>query len=123
FGFHDPALILALVLVGGVVFGLSVPAWNAMVPQLVPASDLPSAVRLSILQFQGTRALGPALAGLALSWGPTWAFGFNALSYLAVVAAITAIPARQSLGVARTGSLVSGFREGVAYAWRVRSMR
>ena len=43
------------------------PAWQAIVPELVPRAQLPDAVSLNSAGFNLARALGPALGGLAVA--------------------------------------------------------
>ena len=65
------------------------PAYQAMIPSLVPRRDLPNAIALNSTQFNLSRALGPAMGGLVLSWiGVTWCFGLNGLSFFLVVIAL-----------------------------------
>ena len=82
----------ALVLVaffGGVAAAVGFPAYQAMIPDLVPAEDLLGAVSLSSAQFNMGRIIGPVLAGVVLLAGSAaWAFAVNALSFGAVVAAL-----------------------------------
>ena len=64
-------------------------AWQSFVPQLVPRPVLLSAVRVNSMQFTAARVFGPALAGLVLATlGPSAAFGFNVISFLAVIGAL-----------------------------------
>jgi MFS family permease len=65
------------------------PAYQAMLPDLVPASELGAAISLGAAQFNMGRVIGPALAGFAiLAGGYSWAFGINAASFLAVLVAL-----------------------------------
>ena len=78
-GVATPPLIVAVVVVGAVGAGITIAAWQAFVPQLVPPEAMVSAVRLNAMQFTGARAFGPALAGLVLAeFGPGTAFLANA---------------------------------------------
>lgn len=114
-GVHRPGVVLLLVTVGGVVWGLSMPAWQGFLADLVPRSELPDAVTLNSMQFHGSRAIGPALGGLVLAaFGPTWAFVANGISYVAVIVAVLAVRARPARP-APTGNsvrrdLLDGFR-------------
>jgi predicted MFS family arabinose efflux permease len=47
---------------------LTVPTWQAVVPQLVPKDDLPAGVAANSVGVNVSRALGPALGGVAISW-------------------------------------------------------
>lgn len=85
-GWRDPVLILAITALTGVFSGLMVPSWQAFVPSLIPRSDLPSAITLNSTQFNASRAIGPALAGLLLATaGAGWAFFLNGVSFVAVI--------------------------------------
>ncbi|HLH29354.1 MAG TPA: MFS transporter, partial [Acidimicrobiales bacterium] len=65
------------------------PAYQAMVPDLVPREDLLAAVAMSSAQFNLGRVLGPALAGLVLlTHDYALVFGINAASFGAVVVAL-----------------------------------
>jgi MFS family permease len=68
------------------------PAYQSLVPSLVPKADLPNAIALNSIQFNLSRVIGPALAGFAVaSIGIAACFGVNALSFLAVIAALSAL--------------------------------
>ena len=71
---------------GGIASALGFPAFQAMLPDLVPEEDLASAVALSSAQFNLGRVVGPAIAGIVIAIGGyAWALGVNAASFLAVV--------------------------------------
>ena len=115
-GEATPALIVACVVVGAVGAGITIAAWQAFVPQLVPPEAIISAVRLNGMQFTGARAFGPALAGLVLAqFGPGTAFLANALSFLVVIGALLMIAARPVARLAATGSVLAHFRDGMRY--------
>lgn len=85
-GLHSPWLLIALLTLFGILNGINNPAWQSLVNDLVPREDLVSAVTLNSLQFNLARAMGPAIAGILLAGlGATWAFFFNAVSYVVVV--------------------------------------
>ena len=115
-GEATPALIVGCVVVGAVGAGITIAAWQAFVPQLVPPEALISAVRLNGMQFTGARAFGPALAGLVLAqFGPGTAFLANALSFLVVIGALLMIAARPVARMAAAGSVFAHFRDGLRY--------
>jgi len=92
FDLMTPGLLLALGLVIGTGLALNVPAWQALVPDLVPRGLVASAVALNSVAFNAARAIGPALGGLLVGiYGAEAAFGYNALSYLAIIVALIAI--------------------------------
>jgi MFS family permease len=75
--------------VSGVGAALVAPAWQAIVPQLVPRSELQAAVALNSVGINISRAIGPALAGVVItSFGVAWPYLVNAGSFLVVMAAL-----------------------------------
>jgi MFS family permease len=81
------APVVALIALGnGVAAAIGFPAFQAMLPDLVPEDDLPGAIALSSAQFNLGRVVGPVLAGVVISIGGyAWAEAANAASFLAVV--------------------------------------
>jgi MFS family permease len=115
-GVATPMLIVACVVVGAFGAGITIAAWQAFVPQLVPPEAMVSAVRLNAMQFTGARAFGPALAGLVLAqFGPGTAFLANALSFLLVIGALLLIAARPVTRVADDGGVWAQFTDAVRY--------
>lgn len=114
-GVHSVGVILGLVAAIGLVWGMTMPSWQAFVNDLVPREDLVSAVSLNSLQFNAARSLGPAIAGIVIATlGPGPAFALNAASFVVVVGALALVRAR-SVANAATTRLVSGFVEAVRY--------
>jgi MFS family permease len=118
-GVATTALILVLVVISGLGAGITTAAWQSFVPQLVPRSDLLSAVRVNSMQFTAARAFGPALAGLVLATlGPAWAFGANAVSYLCVIGALLFIAPKPPLHPDTSTRVFAHFRDGMRYVRR-----
>lgn len=89
-GNASPAAIAVVVFVAGCVSGIGFPAYQAMLPDLVPKEDLLGAVSLGQAQYNLGRVIGPALAGLAIALGSyTWAFALNAASFAAMLVALS----------------------------------
>lgn len=89
FGRADPVLLLAFSFCAATLAALIMPAWQSIVPQLIPSSQLAAAVALNSIGLNVSRAVGPALAGLFIAvWGIAAPFWFNALSTLGVIAAL-----------------------------------
>jgi MFS family permease len=109
------AALVAIGVAGGVVQIADSPARQALVSRLVPPEDLSSAVSLNGVVINSARVVGPALAGvLIVTVGTTICFGLNALSYVAVIAALLLIRPRKAGGPAPPGR--QGVREGLRYA-------
>jgi MFS family permease len=85
-GWTTPAVLLVASAGLGIGSALSTPAWNAIVPELVPRAMTTEAVTLNSVAFNIARAVGPAIGGLVLAArGPGMAFFLNAVSFLAVI--------------------------------------
>jgi len=84
-----PAILLAFTFLTGCTAALIAPAWQAVVPQLVPRRNLPEAVALNSVGINISRAIGPALAGAIIGLaGLAMPFWLNAASNLGVIAAL-----------------------------------
>jgi len=85
-GFVTSGVLLATTFLLSMGAAMSAPAFQAIVPDLVPKSDLPQAIALNSLGINISRAIGPALGGLVLSFaGPPAVFIINAVSVLGVM--------------------------------------
>lgn len=85
-GLIGPLALLAFTLAVGCFTALNGPAWQASVRLQVGPADLPQAISLNTIAFNLARSVGPALGGVLISLtSAAWAFGLNALSYLALI--------------------------------------
>ncbi|MFQ3581127.1 MAG: MFS transporter [Chloracidobacterium sp.] len=90
--------ILGLSLLTGMAQAMSGPAYMALLPNLVPKSFVGQAVAGNAIQFNLARVIGPMLAGLVMAYsGATACFALNALSFLAVMAALATIQPPQQI--------------------------
>ena len=109
-----PAVVTGIVFVAGCASALGFPSYQALLPDLVPREDLPSAMALGSAQWNLGRVIGPALAGVVVALGGfAWAFAFNTLSFVAVIIAIAplTLPAPQPhSGESIRAAISSGFR-------------
>jgi MFS family permease len=68
------------------------PARQAMIPNIVPAEDLPSAFSMSSIAMNTGSIIGPALSGIVIvTLGQGYTYFFNAVSFLAVILALVLI--------------------------------
>ena len=85
-GLMTPTLLLTFTLLLGCGVGLTLPAYQAFVQEMVPREHVRSAAALGGVAVNGARAAGPALAGLTIAQvGPGVVFGVNAASYLLLI--------------------------------------
>lgn len=68
---------------------LTAPAWQSIVPQLIPKQDLHPAVAANSVGINVSRAVGPALSGVMVAkLGIASPFWFSAISNLGIIAAL-----------------------------------
>jgi len=86
FGLVTPMILLAATFLLSTGAAMSSPPFQAIVPDLVSKAELSPAIALNSLGINISRAIGPALGGLILSFaGPWMVFALNALSVLGVM--------------------------------------
>ncbi len=90
-GHATPLLLAGFSLLGGCVFAVGFPSFQATLPDLVPKEELVAAIGLSSTQWNLGRILGPVVAAGAI-WmgGVSTALWINAASFIVVIAAISA---------------------------------
>ncbi len=114
----DPSRVWLVVITFGIGMGQAVfgPTYSALLPVLVGREDLAGAISLNSAQMNGSRVIGPAIAGvMAAQIGASWVFVVNAASYLLVIRALYTVelpapvrnPLEEGQGLRR---LLSGFQ-------------
>ena len=107
--------LLACVFAIGVGNALNGPAWGAVVPSVVGAEDLPGALSLNSTMINGSRVVGPAIAGLLYPiMGAPAIFVMNAVTYAFVIVAFATV--RLPIQDRPTGTRSERFMGGIAYA-------
>lgn len=105
--------LLAMTFAMGTGAAMMMPAFSALIPDLVPRPELPAAVTLNGIAFNVSRAVGPVVAGLLLAAaGPGFVFLINSASYLGVIAVLyfwrtprrrSTLPSERFFGAIRVG--------------------
>ncbi|SIQ86453.1 Predicted arabinose efflux permease, MFS family [Rhizobium sp. RU35A] len=109
--------LIGLTFLGGIGAALAAPAWQAVVPELVPREVLKSAVALNSLGINIARAVGPALGGLLLAgFGASVTYGADVASYVFVVAALVWWKRPHSDADVLKENFTGAFRAGLRYA-------
>ena len=113
-GLVGPTLLIVFVFLVTSCAALEAPAWQAIVPELVPGEDLPAAVAANSVGVNISRAIGPAVAGILIaSVGITAPFWIDAFSNAGVIAVFfwwrpkrerrSALPAERFASAVRAG--------------------
>jgi MFS family permease len=94
---------------------LGMPARQAIVPSLVPREQLSSALSLNIISWQAATIMGPTLGGLIIAvWGTSAVYWIDAVSFLAVIAALLVMRVGAVVGERRPVNLRAAL-EGFAF--------
>lgn len=115
-GLVTPIGLLAITFALGICSAVMAPAWQSIVPMLVPRDDLRQAVAMNAMGINVARALGPAFGGyVVVKLGAATAFLANALSEVAILFALyfwkpAAPPAAGRRAEGFVPSMVSGLR-------------
>jgi MFS family permease len=111
--------VLCLSFVLGCVQAFDRPAPQAFLVELVSHDAIPSVVPLASAAQGFGRLGGPALAAVLYAWlGPGAVFVVNALSYLAVVAALLLLRAEELVPRTPEPRRPGQFRQALGFAWR-----
>lgn len=111
------ASLIALTFAGGVGAALMAPVWAAIVPELVPRSELRSAVTLNSLGINIARAVGPATAGVLIaSLGAAFTYGVDVASCVVAVGALLWWRNTQHPRSELSESFFGAVRAGIRYA-------
>ena len=117
-------LIIAVAAVNGLMSALFAPAFQALVPELVPNDRLAMANSVNQISTQTSTLMGQALGGvLYIAWGPAALLLVDAVSF-AYAGVVTWFLPRDPSRQRTTGSLRGAFQRyaadtaaGMAYVW------
>ncbi|MDJ0941335.1 MAG: MFS transporter [Woeseiaceae bacterium] len=88
-GNMTPTRLVALTFLIGTGAAFMTPAWQAIVPELVPRTHLQPAIALNSMGINISRAIGPAIAGLLITAiGLSAPFIANAISHVFIIIAL-----------------------------------
>ena len=112
------AAIYALTFVSAAVAAVGGPSRQALIPALVPERDVAGALTMNTLVFHVAAVSGPALGGLIIAqFGVALAYAIDAVTFLAVIAALLAMRARPMVAARTVGGLALAI-EGLRFVRR-----
>lgn len=111
--------VLVLSVVQGLINAFDMPARQALLVEMVEdRADLPNAIALNSSMVNATRLVGPATAGMLIAAvGEAVCFLIDAISYVAVVAALMAMRLRPRPARPPRRHVLHELHEGFAYAF------
>jgi MFS family permease len=113
-------IVYVLAALGGIALAFDAPGRQSLTFQMVGPRELPNAVALNSGLFNGSRVIGPAIAGLVIAAvGTGLCFVLNAVSFLAVLTALLIVREEELRPVEKDPSarVVDGLRRAFAHAW------
>ena len=113
--------VILLAALNGFVSAFDMPGRQAFVVEMVGREDLPNAISMNSMIFNGARMIGPAIAGLSIAViGVAGCFILNGISYLAVIWSLSQmeIPRRERREFG--ASMLRQVRLGLTYVWHHR---
>jgi MFS family permease len=115
-------IVLALFL--GIANAFDAPARQSFVLEMVPREHMTNAIALNSSMFNAAAAVGPAVGGLVYAAiGPAWCFTFNAVSFLAVLAALALMKLKPIKAQPGKGKALADIRAGLSYVVGERLIR
>lgn len=117
--------ILALSVMQGVINAFDMPGRQSFMVKMVgDRADLSNAIAINSSMVNTARLIGPALAGLLIAaTSEGWCFLVDGVSYIAVIASLTAMHLPFEEPRPAEASMVTQLREGWAYVSGFRSIR
>lgn len=110
------AHIFAIAALFGAARAFLSPASTALVPMLVPRSDMPQAISLKSLSWQGAVIIGPWIGGMLCAISAAISYGATVALY-ALGIAITLLMRANTKPERQPGSALAQIREGLIYVW------
>ena len=117
FGQINIWLIYALTAFQAIAVAFDSPSRQALIPNLVPAKDLPNAFSMTSIAWQTGAIIGPALSGIVIAFGGQAAvYYIDAVSYFAVIFALILIgPVVQTKTARIAGVSLNSIKEGINF--------
>ncbi len=116
--------IMVLAVLLGFVNAFDIPVRQSFVAEMVGHEDLINAIALNSSMMNGARIIGPAIAGIVVSWvGEGWCFLLNAISYVAVIIVLLLITAGNQAPSEGHASQMEAVKEGLRFVIHTRPVR
>jgi MFS family permease len=123
-GALNPTLLLLATFLLGVASTFTMPAWQALVPEVVGRPELSHAIALNSVGFNIARSLGPVVGGLIVARaGPVPVFILNALSFVAVIVAMASGKYPSTPRSAQREQMLGAMTAAIRYARHAPAMR
>ncbi len=113
-GYLSPGLLLLAALAMGVTFAMRLPAYAALMQEVLPRSAVPRAIVWNGASMNASRIFGPSIVGVVIAWGePAFVYLINGFAMLALTvllvrwrrprAPASTLPSERFFGAIRVG--------------------
>ncbi len=108
--------LLTLSTFAGIISAVEAPARQSFYTRLVPKQDMSNAIALNSVTINGSRFIGPTIGGILISvMGEGYCFLVNALSYIAVLAALLMMKLPKYVPNKQPSHAMRQLKDGVVY--------
>ncbi|WP_208351137.1 MFS transporter [Pseudaestuariivita rosea] len=119
-----PLLLILFTLAIGTGAAFMAPAWQAIVPQLIPREKLKPAIALNSMGINISRAIGPAVAGILIaSVGLAAPFALNAASHVVIIVALLLWKPAVATGTQYHGPILGDMATGLRHVRNNEALR
>src|SRR3954453_9476243 len=116
-GLVTPGILLLLAFVLGISTAFNDPAWQAVIPELLPKEELAAGITLSGVSVNVARTLGPAIGGfIVAAAGPAVVFVIDGISYLGVIGVLLAWQRKPAPSTLPPEHMLPAIRAGLRFA-------
>ena len=117
-GAVSPAVLYLAAAMAGAATSLEQPSRQALVPNLVPRSELPNALALNMTQRQVGMIAGPSIGGIVLAFlGPGLCYATELVSRLPMLAALAVMRPTPQLAGGRGAVSMTALWQGTRFLW------
>jgi MFS family permease len=109
----------------GIINSFDMPIRQSFVVELIEdKEDLSNAIALNSAMVNGTRLIGPTIAGvLVAAVGESWCFFLNALSFVAILLTLSLMKVPKSFAEKKNESYIRKLKDGFKYAYDFKPIR
>ncbi len=112
----NPWMIYLILILHSIASSFSMPARQAVLPNLVPKNYFMNAVSLHSLQFQSATMIGPAIAGVLIAgFGVGSVYLFNSISFLVFIGSVLTIKVPLNLRYKEVDFSISSIFDGIKF--------
>lgn len=116
FGLINEWSLLALTFILGIGMAMIMPAWQAIIPEVVPRSELQGAIALNTMGMNMSRVIGSLIAGQLIVWaGIGTVFILNAVTFIFIITVLFKWQRQPSDSKLPPEGLRSAIRTGLRY--------